>query len=470
MKILFKRFSQFSFGTILGAIISLIQVPILTHFLLPQEYGRAGLFRTLIVQIPVYLYLGLDHSYSREYYSHDDKNYLVKNSMVLPIFNSLIILLISLIWSSDLSEWLFGSPEYEYIIWLSGIWIIFLIFERFILLTLRMEDKAKEYSLFTLLTKVNSFVISILLILIGMNDFRVIVFGLIIGQLVADILLIIKYKKYVRFSNAKINTKFINQMLVFGIPQMISITLTAGLNALDNVFINIYSNSTDLGIYNVGLSIVSIVGIVRTAFTTFWLPTAYKWEKLSKSIDHYKAISEVLLLFLTICFYLLLIFKPIIKILISEVYFDVIDIIPLLTLPHIFATLSETTTLGILFSKKTHLNIFVGISVFVTSIAFNILLTPILGYKGAAISSALAYCVYYISRTYFSKSTGFYFEQRKHIVSVILMLIMSVLNVIQVPFFSVFIFISLVLTIYYQYPIYREILDIKNNPEKWDFS
>lgn len=467
---LFKRFSQFSLGTFLGALIALIQVPILTHFLLPEEYGQAGLFRTLITQLPLFLYLGLDQSYSREYHNYKDKSYLVKNSMIIPLINSAILLIIAIIFDDQLSVWLFASSEYKYIIWVSSIWMFFLILERFILLTIRMEDMAKEYSFFTLLTKVNAFIISMLLIVIGMDDFRVVVFGLIFGQLIADIILILKYKHYITFEYLNFDFYFIKQMLAFGIPQMIAITLTSALNAVDNIFINNNNNPIDLGIYNVGLSIVSIIGIIRTAFNTFWLPTAYKWETMSKSIDHYKVVSDVLLLVLTNCFYILLIMKPLITLVIGDKYHSVVTIIGILTLPHILATLSETTTLGILFSRKTHLNIFVGLATFITSLLFNSILTPFFGYKGAALASALAYCMYYFARTYFSKSTGFYFRQNKQIISVFLMLMISILHVIEVPYLMVYTIIFGMISIISQKSTFKELIDIQRNPDNWNFN
>ena len=67
MKHFLKRLMGFSLGPILGAVISLIQIPILTTLLSEAEYGISTLFSTLIVNIPNFLYIGLDQSYTREY-------------------------------------------------------------------------------------------------------------------------------------------------------------------------------------------------------------------------------------------------------------------------------------------------------------------------------------------------------------------------------------------------------------------
>lgn len=470
MKQLLKRFSHFSVGTVLGSIFSFIQVPILTYLLLPAEYGKAGLFRTLITQIPILLYLGIDHSYTREYHDYENRSFLMQNSMILPLINGLIFLLISFLFGSEISQWLFGSPEYFYIVWLGAIFVLFIIIERFILLTIRMEEMAKEYSLFTVLTKISAFVVTMLLIFSGMRDFRVIVFGLLFGQIIIDILLIIRYRFFFVFSFTNIDYELTKKLFLFGFPQMIAITLTSALNTVDNISLNYFSDSTNLGIYNSTLTIVSVIGILRTAFTTFWLPTAYKWNRDKKSIQHYKFISDLVLLILTVGFYLFLLCKPIVMFLIGDNYSDAQYIIGLLTLPHILATLSETTTLGILFSRRTYLNIYVGFSTFITSVLFNVLLTSSFGYRGAAISSAVAYFIYYLARTYFSKTTGFYFRQTKQIYSVLLLFIISILHMFEIPYIEIITVTFLLISLAGQKSTFSVMKELKDNNGKWDFS
>src|SRR5699024_11400459 len=93
-------------------------------------------------------------------------------------------------------------------------------------------------------------------------------------------------------------------------------------------------------------------------------------------------------------------------------------IMGLLAFPHIMYTLSETTTLGIVFSRKTHYNIFVSIMSLVVSVIINLSLTPFIGFRGAALASTAAYVVFYLARTYFSSRTGFYFGQKKQIITI----------------------------------------------------
>ncbi|KAF2958596.1 hypothetical protein AS159_02610 [Thermotoga sp. Ku-13t] len=62
-----KKFGSYSFGTWVAGVISFLSVPLLTYWIVPEEFGKASMF-TLIYNI-VYLVslLGLDESYMRYY-------------------------------------------------------------------------------------------------------------------------------------------------------------------------------------------------------------------------------------------------------------------------------------------------------------------------------------------------------------------------------------------------------------------
>ena len=138
MKHFSKRLMGFSLGPILGAVISLIQIPILTTLLSEAEYGISTLFSTLIVNIPNFLYIGLDQSYTREYNRYKDKQNLFQQAAFLPMIVGILMFMVTIMFASPISNWLFDSPEYTYIVWLSGVWVLATVIERFILLTIRL--------------------------------------------------------------------------------------------------------------------------------------------------------------------------------------------------------------------------------------------------------------------------------------------------------------------------------------------
>src|SRR5699024_825516 len=147
--------------------------------------------------------------------------------------------------------------------------------------------------------------------------------------------------------------------------------------------------------------------IIQTAFTSFWVPTAYRWEKEKKDMKNFSFISDMVLLIMTIGFFFILFFKKYIIIILSSDYSEAQYVAGLLSLTPILYTISETTTLGIVFSGKSYYNVFVSVFSIIPNLLLNYLLVPKYGTIGAGIASASAYIVFCIARTYYSRKTGF---------------------------------------------------------------
>ena len=98
----------------------------------------------------------------------------------------------------------------------------------------------------------------------------------------------------------------------------------------------------------------------------------------------------------------LITFKDIIVLLLGSRYREAVFIFPYLVFMPIMYTISETTVIGVNFKKKTkyHINIATVSAVF--NLIGNLILVPRLGARGAAISTGLAYIVFFACRTYYS--------------------------------------------------------------------
>ena len=471
MKHFIKRLLGFSLGPVFGAFISFIQIPIITYFISKAEYGKASLFSSLIVALPNYIYIGLDQAYTREYQEAEDKKQLIQQAALIPMIVGILLFIVSIVFAPEISNWLFDSPEYTYIVLYGGVWVLATIIERFILLSIRMEERAIEFSSFSMILKFNVFVLSMLLIWMGWRDFKVIVYGLIFGQLLGDVVLFWRYRQYLDIRGFKLNRELIKRMLKFGLPLMVAISLTNSLTLVDKIFIKNYTTLEDVAIYGAASTIIAVIGVVKTAFTSFWIPTAYRWHEEQKEIRHFKFVSDAVLFLLTGIFFGLLLFKDLIAhIVVEEAYRDVKYIFGLLAFPQIMYTLSETTNLGIVFSRKTYLNIIVSVLTFLPSMVLNIVLTPVWGYRGAAAASFAAYIMFYFARTYLSNRVGFGFSQVKPTISIIIMSIAAFLNVFELPYIEWYTLGLGLLALVAQWSTVQQAIEIKNDSKNWDFT
>lgn len=470
MKRFLKRLLGFSYGPALGAIMSMAMTMVMARVLVDGAYSKSNLFRELLINIPLFLYLGLDQAYTREYHQASDKRRLMQQAAIFPMVVGVILFIISIVFAQPISAWLFDSPNYPELIWLGGVWVLATVIERFVLLGIRMEEKAREFSNYTLLLKVNVFVLSLFLVWMGIRDFRAVVYGLLVGQLLGDIVLFYNYRQFLDVRGFVLDKAFIRQMLHFGVPVMLAVSLTSVLGLISNIFMKEYGTDQTKDVYNLTMTIVSIIGILKTSFSSFWVPTAYRWYEEKKSMKHYRFISDAVLFVLAGVFFGLLLFKWVFVWILGARYQEALYIVGLLSFPHIMYTLSETTTLGIVFSRRTHLNILVSVLALIPCVLFNIWLTPLLSYKGAAIATCAAYITFYLARTFFSKQSGFYFSQRKALLSIALMTLAAGLNAFDVPYIT-WITLGLgLLTLVVQASTVQEALSMKHHAHEWDFS
>lgn len=470
MKSFLNRLIGFSIGPILGSVISFITIPITTYFIVPSEFGKASMFTVMQSFILSFIYMGMDQSYTREYNNIKNKKSVFQNAIILPFLFSFFLFIICLIFKEQVSILLFSTPEYSTISILFGMMIISSVFERFILLSIRMSERALEFSLFSVVIKLSILILTMLLIYFDQRSFLTVVYATIIGQLIGDVFLFIKYKHLMFFSIKNIDISFVKKMLLFGLPIIIASSLSNLLNTSSRFFLRGFSSFHDLGIYTAALKIAAILQIVQTAFTSFWVPTAYRWEKENKDMKHFSFIGDIVLLAMTFLFYFILFFKKHIILILSSDYSDAQYVAGLLCLSPILYTISETTTLGIVFSGKSYYNIMVSIFSIIPSLLLNYLLIPDFGTIGAGIASGFAYVVFCLSRTYFSRKCGFKVSFKKQMLCIILFFVAACINVTSSSYTFYITIVLFFITIATQTSTFKSINNIKKFPDKWDFN
>ena len=376
MQQLIKKFFGFSLGPVASMFISFISVPLTTYFIVPSEVGKASLFSMVQSILMMIMYLGLDQSYVREYYDEKDKSKLISNCMIVPLIFSLIIVIICALFYKPISLWLFGNI-YFYPIFLLGISTIFMCFERFILLTLRMKEKAFLYSAISIITKLISVMILFIFVLFIRIDFLAIIYSSIFTQILSGTILFIIYKNSIKLAIHKINYNYAKSLLKYGLPLAGVAIVGYLLNSIDNVFLKIFSTYEEIGYYSVAVKITGFLTILQNIFGTFWAPVSYRWYHENKPIIYYERVSKLLALAMSLLFCLILLFKDLIPILISKTYLSSVTVIPFLLFHPIMYTLGITTELGMLFKKKNHYSLYISVFALAVNIILNMLLVPI---------------------------------------------------------------------------------------------
>lgn len=428
MNSLLKKFFGFSIGPLISTFISVITVPITTYFIVPSEYGKASLFVTIQSIMLMIIYLGFDQSYVREYNEVEDKHKLLINCLILPLFISLCILIFFPWYYKILSKWLFGDI-YVLPIFLFAISLIFVTFERFILLSIRMEEKAVLYSSISILLKLANFVMTFVFIFIlQYRNFLTVVYSNLLGQMFIDIILIIAYRKRVTVHIKYIDVNYVNKLLKYGAPLAVVSIIGYLLNSIDTIFLKYLSTYEELGYYSVAARITGFLSMIQNAFSSFWAPVSFRWYKENKPIRYYEHVGNSLCMGMSFLTALIILFKELLPIFISSSYKNSLTIIPFLLFYPLMYTLGITTELGMQFQRKSYLSLYISIITLIINIILNIVLIPIFGARGAAFATGISYIIFFWSKTIVSRNLWKRFEIKCYLFSTIILVIMALWN------------------------------------------
>lgn len=396
-----KKLFSFSFGTWINTFISLLSTPIITYFIIPSEFGKASMF-TLVYNI-AYLVslLGLDESYMRYYNKPDtERKKLFWECLIPSLGVSLVISFIFLLFNERISLILFGNVYSSFGI-LFSMNLLTGILQRYNQLSIRMQKKGFSYSSIEITKKVTAVLTTIIFLVFVSKNFYTLILGQIFGTISALTF---------GFLIDKENRKFywpdfmnVKEYLRYGLPIVPAALLYWLFSSIDRITLRQFSNFSEIGLYSASFKIVSIFSLFSTGFQNYWKPLAFERNEKSKDLDFYRKVSSIISFTMFTIGIFAILFKDLITLMMAKNYRNVSHIMPFLALMPIMSLISETTVMGIYFSKKTYWHILVTLITSILNYFGNLALVPALGARGAAISTGISYVVFMFLRTFISE-------------------------------------------------------------------
>lgn len=402
---LFKKFLQYAVGNGLVFIVGLVSTPLITRLIMPEEMGKFSMFNSAVNLIIIFGLVGLDQSFVRYFYEEEETSraVLLKRVTNIALLIGLVVCGGIVLFQKSVSEFLVGEWSTVFIICLIG-YLLFSILNKFAVLNIRMQQRAVLYSVANTVLKLTYLIFAVLLYVKLGNQYITLVAASTLSMIVTTLLAVaFDYKSWFAKNKSKIKVTT-KELLTYGFPFIFSMSLTWVFQTADKLFIREICGYTELGLYSGAMNIVTILNTCQAMFTTFWVPVAY--ERLTIDPDakkFYVKINEIVTVVMMILAIGMIACKDLIILLLGSQYKEAVYIFPYLVFMPIMYTISETTVMGINFSKKTMYHIYVGLISAVANIIGNAILVPFFGAVGAAISTGLSYIVFFAVRTYFSK-------------------------------------------------------------------
>lgn len=413
---LIKKLGSFSMGPLVGALLAFLTVPICTYFISAEEYGRSSMFILAQSTISMVVYLGMDQAFVREF--HEAKGQTVRllaNALMIPLAIVAVLDVVIFCNLSRISSLLFGVPGEHLAVAALALMLPFMVLENFGLLRLRMEEKGLKYSFFYILLKLLTLVFTVLLFVLWEKSFQAVVYAIALAEIVNGTLLACFALRDVRLIGLRPDKELIRRMLKFGLPLLPASLVFWALTSMDKVMLRTMCNYAELGLYSAAFKIAQVLSLFQACFTVFWTPVSYRWFESGVEKKYFENIIRLVSFGMTGVCLAVLLCKEILSLVLGAEFAQAIHIFPFIMLYPIMYTMSETTAMGIGFTRKTGYNIFISALAGGVNIGMNYWLIPLWGGVGAAVATGVSYMVFFWARTLIARRLWWKFAVGKHV-------------------------------------------------------
>lgn len=401
----FKHFISIGTGTVLSMLVGFLTTPVLTRLVGTAEYGQYSIFTMYASIALMVLCMGFDQALIRYFYRFDTIDYqriILRECVTLPLLCTLLTAIVV-----NILCWC-GAVRFEFepkIMTTLTILVLFQVMNRIDLILLRVTYQTKLYSMLQVLTKVLFAGLAIIgCLLLNTQKLFVLTVASVISYGVVTVIGIGSQRALWDFRKIReryaLNRKELYQ---YAFPFIVSMGITTLFQAIDKISLKQFCSYEEVGIYSSAITMVHVFAIVQTTFGAIWSPMVVEhYEKEPEDRTFYQKGFRTMTFVMFFMGISLILCKDLFVMLLGKDYRGSAAMIPFLCLSPIMLTISDTTVIGITFSKKSYLQIIVSAVACVTNIVGNTLLVPVYGGVGAAISTGLSYIVFFAMRTILS--------------------------------------------------------------------
>lgn len=391
---LVKSSGIYALSSVASPLISLVLAPFLTHSLSHAEYGALAVLNTIIALAAGITQVGLSsaffRAYSCDYESQRDRLGIVSTVIILLSLTSIFVAVGGIMMAPWLAELLFGDPALSAPLRVAAVIVLLQNFAVPGFAWLRAENRAIFFSLLS---------IGNLLMTLGAT---LVFVGLLHMGLVGSLLatsggyaFVVICTLPVALLRAGLRFRFdiARNLLSFGVPLIFNFVSYWVLQLSDRYLLSRLGSLAETASYAVAYSLGGVMSVVIVSpFMLAWPTVMFTVAKRDDAAYAFQLVFRwlsIVLLFATFAFSLISIVA--LNLLFPRPYHGTAPVIPIIALSVLFYGIYNVFAVGVGVRRKTWLTaIFMTLSALV-NVGFNIILIPLYGSMGAALSTLIAY-------------------------------------------------------------------------------
>lgn len=373
---------------------SLLLLPLYTHYLLKDDYGTVDLLQTYIsLFIPIFT-LRIDSAVFRFLIDKRNQEEEIKNILSNVLFILFAVVTLTIVFGS-----LFGLfikiQYYVYVI----VNIIMMMFSSIMLQVLRGLGKNKEYSIASIITGSITLFSNLLLIILFKFNASSILISSSIANFICVIYVIINIKLFKYISIGKLNKKTLIDILNYSLPMIPNSLSWWIVNVSDRTIISVFLGVASNAIYTVSCKFSNILNSVFSIISMSWQESATLHINDDDKDQYFtEMVNSIFMIFSTISLLIISGLPFVYNIIIGESYLSSYDYIPILLYANSWNVLIGLIGGIYIAKKKTKEIASTTIASAILNILINLLLIKFIGLYAACISTLLSYMIMSIYR------------------------------------------------------------------------
>lgn len=419
VKQLYSQSIIYGLSTIVPRLLNYLLVPIHTNVLTdPRQYGVITEFYAYISFLLIFLTFGLETGYFRFVNRYKDDERVYSNSFTFILSLSTVFFVSVLIFSGSISNLLGSGYLPIYIVTTAAIVsldsITALPFAR-----LRNQNRPLVFSFIKVAGVAINVLLNIIFYLVIKPQYLKTLFPQVdplfyvfLSNLIQNIFVLILVTFYTSIPKIRIDKKLLKELLWYSFPLLLAGLSGTTNEAFDRLFIKyLLPKSVDslyqLGIYGASVKLavllVIFVQMYRFAAEPFFFKTSGSNDHITlfgKSFKYFLIFSIIISLLITFNL-------PILKYFIGKNYRESLYIVPVLLLANIFYGLFFNLSFWYKLADKTIYGLKYTVIGSIITIISNIILIPVIGIYGAALSRLITYVTMTLMSYKDGRTSGF---------------------------------------------------------------
>lgn len=396
MKEYFKKLAGdgFIYGLsgVISRFISIFIIPVYTRYFPPEKFAVINLINVTFVAIGIFVVMGLDNSAALWYWDKDSLHERKRTFSSWFWFLSLGALLVVALTAAGKSYWsslILRDSLYGHLLLMAAGSFFFNVFSNVYTNWLKIQRKALQTVAFTLTTSLAAIGLAIYMVVWRKMGIEGVFLAQLMASMISFVYVLVAMRDWLHWKY--FSSERLKEMLRFSLPLIPALVCTWLLSSAGVFFIQYFESKREVGLYQIGNTIATVMSLGTYAFINAWTPLAFSVQKKEDARHFYAGSFIVFVLYGSIILVALFLFIPeILYLFTTPEYYESALIAGLLSVNLLISSAVQIVSIGSAIAKNNKPYSKAVILGALLTVAGYGILVPLWGKVGCAIASILS--------------------------------------------------------------------------------